>query len=76
MPSLDINFSVIGPLHQNNDAVQHVKIPLTKDDWIPIHQNEVQQIYDYCVNINEFIIIYVTGIYYSSELPSLCETKQ
>lgn len=41
MPTLNINMSVIGQLHEDTDAMQHVKIPTTKDDWISIHQNQV-----------------------------------
>lgn len=41
MPTLNINLSVIGQLHEHNDAVQHVKMPTTKTDWISIHPNQV-----------------------------------
>lgn len=41
MPTLNINMSVSGQLHEDSDAMQHVKIPATKDDWISIHLNQV-----------------------------------
>lgn len=41
MPTLNINMSVIGQLNEDNDAIQQVKIPTTKNDWISIHQNQV-----------------------------------
>lgn len=41
MPILDVDLLVIGQLNDENDVVQRVKAPMTKDDWIQIHQNEV-----------------------------------
>lgn len=42
MPTLEIDLYVIGQLNDENDVLQRVKVPSTKDDWIKIHQNEVR----------------------------------
>lgn len=41
MPTLEVELCVIGQIKDENDAVQRVKMPPTKNDWIQIHQNEV-----------------------------------
>lgn len=41
MPTLNVDMCVIGQLHNENDALQRVNVPMTKNDWIKIHQNEV-----------------------------------
>lgn len=44
MPTLDVELRVIGRLREKIDTVQSVKQPMTKDDWIQIHQNDVRKI--------------------------------
>lgn len=41
MPTLDVGLCVIGQLNDDSDAVQKINVPMTKDNWIKIHQNEV-----------------------------------
>lgn len=41
MPTLDVDLCVVGALNDDSDAVQRVTVPMTKNDWIQIHQNEV-----------------------------------
>lgn len=41
MPALDIDLCVIGQLRDESDVMQKVNVPMNKDDWIQIHQNEV-----------------------------------
>lgn len=41
MPTLDVDLCAIGQLNDETDAVQRVTVPMTKNDWIQIHQNEV-----------------------------------
>lgn len=41
MPTLEIDLYVMGQLKDENDLLQRVKLPSTKDDWIQIHQNQV-----------------------------------
>lgn len=41
MPTLDVDLCVVGQLNDGNDAVQRVTVPMKKNDWIQIHQNEV-----------------------------------
>lgn len=41
MPTLDVELRVIGRLNEESDAVQLANVPMQKDDWIKIHQNEV-----------------------------------
>lgn len=43
MPTLDINISLNGQLLQNSDAVQQVEVPMSKENWIVLHQNEVNK---------------------------------
>lgn len=41
MPTLDVDLCVIGQRNDETDAVQRVAVPMKKNDWMQIHQNEV-----------------------------------
>lgn len=48
MPTLDVDLCVIGEMHNESDTVQRVNVPMTKNDWIKIHQNEVRKMIYFC----------------------------
>lgn len=41
MPSLDVSIVIVGQLHSAHDINRPVKQPMTKDDWIQVHQDQV-----------------------------------
>lgn len=41
MPTLNVDLCVIGQLIDESNAVRRVTVPMIKNDWIQIHQNEV-----------------------------------
>lgn len=47
MPTLDVQFSLIGQYHDEASACRTIKVPPTKDDWIPIHRDQ-----DYTLQTN------------------------
>lgn len=45
MPSLDVSIVIIGQLHSHTDVGRPIKQPMTKDDWIQVHQDQVIQLH-------------------------------
>lgn len=41
MPTLEIKMNVIGQLNNENDVMQNINMPMSRNNWIKIHQNEV-----------------------------------
>lgn len=72
MPTLDVDMCVIGQLNNENDAIQRVKVPMNKNEWIKVHKNEVSLpfIIKFIIRIINLKII--SGVYNPNELPSLC----
>lgn len=58
MPALDIDLCVIGQLRDESDVMQKVNVPMNKDDWIQIHQNEVSLLYQLSISQS----LYYNGI--------------
>jgi len=47
MPTLNISIVIKGQLHENEDACRPVKQPMTKDDWLEVHQDQ-----EYTIQVN------------------------
>lgn len=40
MPTLDVTIMLLGQFHEHDTKLRPVKLPMTKDDWIEVHQNQ------------------------------------
>lgn len=47
MPTLDVSILLVGQLHANHGESRLIKQPMTKDDWIEVHQDQ-----EYTIQVN------------------------
>lgn len=43
MPTLGIELNIIGQLGNDNDALQQIDVPMSRNSWIKIHPSEVRK---------------------------------